>query len=57
MTVNWDDYLELFHKMNFEMAQMVKALERMEMSFKSLSNTYQEFIDYCEKNSVKKDER
>mgnify|MGYP001590175384 CR=1 FL=1 len=53
---NWDDFQELFHKMNFEIDQTAKALERMRIAFESVAEAYQEFIDYCEKNTPKESE-
>ena len=54
---NWDDFQELFHKMNFELEQTTKALERTRDSFERVGESYQELIDYCEKNTTKESER
>lgn len=51
---NWDDFQELFHELKFEIEQICKALERMRVAFESLAKTYQELIDYCEKNTTEK---
>ena len=54
MTVTWEDFIELMDKTNHEINEMTEALEKIMASLVSLSNTYQELIDYCEKNTDKK---
>ena len=47
--VTWDDFQKQLDRTNDAIDKTTEALEKMRISFNSLSKTYDELIDYCKK--------
>ena len=54
MVVTWEDFIEQMNGTNHQINEMSEEFVKMKATFESLSSTYQGIIDYCEKNTDKK---
>ena len=47
--VTWDNFQEQLNRTNHAIDKVSGTLEKMRVSFESLTRTYQDLIDYCKK--------